>query len=237
MIRAAICDDDSVMTQKIQELLQKEFAENEAEYTIDIYDDALLFVEALGKGNYDVVFLDIEMPVLNGMQVAEYCRKLKQEPYLFFVTQREEYVFESFQFHPFRFWRKEKMQEEAGEDIKALVRDIRRNRYQCNFILGQREEIIEISQIMYIEKIGKKLIVHMTTGDELSFRDSINKRYEELEQYGFIMIHSGCIINAAYIVYIKQEIICLQDGSRHIISRRRIAEVKESFHRYIRLYK
>ena len=88
MLTIAICDDDSIFLNKFQHLLQITFLEHGYELEIDIYVKGKDLIEKIEKEKieYDIIFLDIEMPILNGFQVAEKLRALDNKSILLFIT-------------------------------------------------------------------------------------------------------------------------------------------------------
>ena len=76
MIRIAVVDDDKVILCKIKELIEKEIID---EVSIDLFSDSIVFYDNNNQWNYDIVFLDIDMPKMTGFEIAETIGLLKRK--------------------------------------------------------------------------------------------------------------------------------------------------------------
>ena len=85
-INIAICDDEDVICSKLEVLLQKLAAEREYDYSIDIYNDGRKLCDAVKDNVYDLIFLDIEMPEMNGLAFANHLEELHIDSKIVFLT-------------------------------------------------------------------------------------------------------------------------------------------------------
>ena len=100
----AICDDDKYFCQVLKDKLLKKFHENCGEIVIvDIYTDSTVFINEGTQHNYQLVFLDIDMPNENGFSVADKIANTISDCYFVFVTSHDSLVFEAIKKHPFGF--------------------------------------------------------------------------------------------------------------------------------------
>ena len=90
MIKAAIVDDDSVSLDLICSYLERFSKENNMEIVFSRFEEAISFLEQ--SHSFDLVFLDIEMPLINGMQAAEKLRETNKSIALIFVTNTAKYA-------------------------------------------------------------------------------------------------------------------------------------------------
>ena len=101
-MKIAICDDDMNCINKIENYIEK-IDRNNAE--CDAYQNGERLVQAFKTGaeQYDVIFLDMEMEKLNGIETANLIREVDEHVIIVFVTSHTEYMRESFKCAPFRF--------------------------------------------------------------------------------------------------------------------------------------
>lgn len=109
MIRIAMCDDETMFLQTYQKKVSELFQEHNVDCKIDTYTDARRFLEDCEKTSYDLIFLDIDMPGLSGIQLASKFRDKGLDTTLVFVSSHDDFVFETFRYNAYRFVRKNKL--------------------------------------------------------------------------------------------------------------------------------
>ena len=100
-----ICDDEPKMLSDIVSKVRAIAQESE----IWDYTDARKLLAGLDEESCDVLLLDIDMPGLGGLDVAKHLTDRKKKPLLVFVNGHDELVYDSLQFHPFGFVRKNEL--------------------------------------------------------------------------------------------------------------------------------
>lgn len=194
------------------------------------------FLDEYSKTIFDLIFLDIEMPELNGIQLAQ---KLYDEKYrgkVIFVSNREDLVFESLRTQPFGFVRKSKFTSDIHSCLKNYFewaeRD-KKNFYIIKQIGGQKS--VPIEDIMYIKTEGRGVVFYLSTGEELSpsNREGIQTILERLSPEGFLECCKGIIVNHKYIKSIENKDIFLTDGTSLPLSRRQSVPFKEKYLEWI----
>lgn len=170
MIKIAICDDEPIICSLYQTKVQFILKEHESEASIDTYTQPLKFLEALKVQEYDLILLDIDMPEISGLQLAEKIQELPKRPLLIFVTNQDALVYQTFLYHPFSFIRKSFLEEEletvllqawkelAGRKIRYIFRCEKRLYPSCCtifYIWKQREIISGFIRRMVSTGIGR----------------------------------------------------------------------------------
>lgn len=118
-IRIAICDDDSIGRGLLQESLEYLLQENNLQAEISSYCSGQ---ELLREQNrYDILFLDIRMPKINGIRTAEKYREWYEDTIIIFLTSYEDYVFEGYKVNAFRYLKKPMEQEKLREALLSAV--------------------------------------------------------------------------------------------------------------------
>ena len=114
--QAAACEDNLGALGLIRERLEGAFHDQKLPIVVDAYSDPRMLLKAVGDGRrYDLFFLDIDMPGLNGIEL---CRRLRADgsrALVVFISGKEELVFQTFEVQPFRFVRKNHFQEELPQ--------------------------------------------------------------------------------------------------------------------------
>ena len=234
-INIAICDDEQNSLEIIQKELYK--ASENLNITIEtyMYADGNKVVDLIynDKEDVDILFLDIDMPYISGLEVAKKLREKDSDIILIFISAHEQYVFDSIEYNPFRYIRKNRIEKELPIALKAACSRIEEN--MDEYIVAKTEDSevkIKHSDIMYFETVVRKVEIHLSNGKVFAVRKTIKELYEELKDSNFIRIHSGGIVNAKYIDEFSNYDITLDNGEVLIVSRRQLKEVKTTLTKY-----
>lgn len=106
MVRIAICDDNAPAAEQIREILKQESKRFFTETQIEVFGDAKELLAADWEKRFDIFFLDICMPGMDGFQLAQKVRKNNGKRFLIFVTSQDDLVYQVFSYEPFAFIRK-----------------------------------------------------------------------------------------------------------------------------------
>ena len=229
IINIAVCDDKQESLDLILKELYK--AADTLNITIETYPymngNKVVDLIYNNKEDFDILFLDIDMPNISGLEVAKKLRKKESDIILIFISSYEQYVFESIEYNPFRYIRKNRIDKELFLAVKAACS--RLDEMKDTYIVVKTEDSevkIKHSDIMYFETAARKVGIHLNNGEILTVRKTIKDLFEELNDEHFIRIHSGCVTNARYIAKFSSYDITLDNGERLIVSRTRMKNVK-----------
>ncbi|MDE7389349.1 MAG: LytTR family DNA-binding domain-containing protein [Lachnospiraceae bacterium] len=224
-MKLAVCDDDSTFIDffidKINEIIPLCSSSNTR---ADIYVNPKTLLES--NEIYDILFLDIDMPSLDGISVAKkYANKITK---IIFVTSKDALVYKAYNStESFGFVRKNNLL----SDLKEVM-----HRYE---IVDQRDKYYTLStsggvtnirycDINYIEKIGNKVFIHTGNG-VFSERKSISFFEKLLCPHGFVRTHVGYIINLDAVDSISKSEITLLNTEKIPVSRNKLKNVKSEF--------
>jgi DNA-binding LytR/AlgR family response regulator len=180
-----------------------------------------------------LLLLDIDMPEVSGFDIAREMRQAESDTVLIFISSHEHYVFKSIEYRPFRYIRKQYLEEELYHALKDAYKLIDSESDKTIIIKVDDEDIrLKHSEIMYYEIESRKLSIHLKNKNVLNIRKTIRDFYKELADDNFIQINSGCVVNAKYIDKISSNDITLENGEKLIVSRPRIKNVKSELLEY-----
>lgn len=138
----------------------------------------------------DILLLDIDMPDITGLEIAGSLEPGEKRPLLLFVTGHDELVYDSFQYHPFAFLRKSRLDAELTAALADCVQELAyRERHFC-FRAGGKRICLFLSDILYFEADGNYLKLFEKKG-RYRFRSTIASVENALAACGFIRIHKG----------------------------------------------
>lgn len=231
-ISTAICEDEPDVLKYLVASLQKRFSYNEYTLNFDTFthSEELLYSVCNGK-NYEVLFLDIEMPKLNGLDLSKKLIKLLPNSIIIFISNKEELVFQTFEVRPFRFVRKNHFTDELPSLVADVIKELAK--HSCALITLQEKHscniyTLPVEDIIYIEVISKYCKVVSRTGT-ISLRFTISEMLSTVSNYGFLQPHRSYLVNYRYIFNINKSHIILDNKETIPLSRNRIDSIKHEF--------
>lgn len=203
------------------------------EFIIDKFTSGTKLIKKHDKYPFDIVFLDIDMPGVTGIDIAKKIRMKKSNVEIVFITNKDEMVYEAIKYTPFRFIRKTKFDVEIKEALLKFVSKINDQKIVYVFLTENGKKAIQVVDIIYIDVKSHKLFVHMK--DEIFVANGTLKDVEQkISEYGFIRIHQSYLVNYRYINLIKQKEIVLDNDEVLPISRGRYETTKVELMRFSR---
>lgn len=229
MIKIAICDDENKFTNeyksKIEDICQKE----NCNCFIETYNSGYFAIHNYNK--FDVIFLDIEMPEINGIATAEQINKLKgsrDAPYIVFVTNQDNLVFDALKQLPYSFIRKTHFNEDIKNCILSLNKKIADKAVRYPVKVGRNTVFLSLNEIIYIEK-DKNYVIFHTNDNEYRERSNIDEKLNDLSGKGFIRTHIGFLVNAEFVLELTNTEVILINGTRLPISKSYKHTVKDKY--------
>lgn len=234
MVRIAICDDEKKIVMLHKELIQNVLQSCGSVFEISIYthSDNLLYDIIEDGLFYDLLLLDIEMPEVTGMTIAERIKPYLPNTKIIFITSHVEYAIDAFELSIFRYVPKDDIDKRLPSAIRDAVKLIELEDGKVYTIQTNcRLEKIPYKEIYYIEREGKNASIRTTSGVS-RVRKSLQQVYAELASVEFIFVDRGYIVNIIHIMQIKDSIAVLKNGIALPISRSHLQEVKEQINAY-----
>lgn len=233
MIRAAICDDELIMLDYLYAHISKEFERQGENIHIDKFTAGKDFLNTHKSEPFDVVFLDIDMPQINGFDIAE---KISEKALIIFVTTHDELVYSSLKFQPFRFIRKTHLNNELSETLTAVIERISKSNTErkIEFQTKDRKIYLLADEIEYIEVYGHWLRVAVCVGEPIECYGSLSDLEKRFQPVGFVRTHKSYLVNFKYVYSLEKTKVVMDSKTEIPLSRYKANEVKEKFKEYLR---
>lgn len=230
MIKIAICDDAELSIEKAKNIICETSKQLRKEIKIETYSSGNDVLTRLldKKAPLDILILDIDMPDTTGLEIAEKLRVTESELLIIFLTAHEKYVYQSFEYQPFRYIRKNFAEKELPIALKSAfnVVDLKSDREITLKADGEDRRIL-LSEIMYYEALERKIVLYLKNGAEIITRKTIKELHEIIKDKRFIELYRGCVVNADYVRSIGDRTVTLDNNQQMIVSRLRMKEVKQ----------
>ena len=235
-MRIAACDDDLKFLQELSELLNVYGNANNCHIEYKIYTNSLELVAQMEKGShYDMIFLDICMPGINGIQCAKDIRMFDNFVKIIFITSSTEYAVESYSVKAHDYLVKPLQKERVFSILRQEEREKKKEELNV-FVLKSKTGItkISLSKLEYCEVINRKVVLHLLNGEEYECSLRMNELEEKLLGYGcFLRPHRSFLVNMEYIRTLNTHNIIMENGAKIPIPREKIVSIKQAYMKYI----
>ena len=202
MFNIAIVEDDSAAMALMESSLLKYGKENNVQFNIFKFGGTISFLTNY-HGNYDAVFMDIELPDLNGMAAAKKLREIDKNVVLIFVTNLAQFAVEGYEVNAFDFMVKPVSYSVFSLKLKRAL-DIVRTNGGVKLLVSVDDAMMTISSadIKYLEIMSHNIIYHTVHGDYRSY-GTLKKIEKQLEGANFMRCNSCYLVNLRYVTSVK----------------------------------
>lgn len=209
-INFAICDDNRIDSQYVNELIKKWTRNKKYQIHIDIFQsaEAFLFHYTQNK-EYDILLLDIEMKKMDGVTLARMIRKSNKSVQILFITGYSQYIAEGYDVEALHYLMKpikeEKMFDVLGRAVTKLIQN------EKHLLLKLSDEMIKIPlhEIIYIDVNRNYVTIH--ANKDYTLKKTLGEIEKELDEK-FFRIGRSAIVNLKYITRITKTEVFLSNG-------------------------
>lgn len=239
MLKIAICDDEEHFLNFEKELLSDYLEARELSYQIVSFSSGAELVEAVdGLAHFDIIFLDIGMEGMNGLETAKEIRKLLRETYLVFVTVYISYALEGYGVNAIRYLLKDSGNFETAikECMDTIIQEMNYTERMLTFKFREGKTLLNPEHIMYIESAVHKLHVRVLQDSvpvTFTMRGSLDELEAALQDVHFFRIHQSTLVNLRYVNRIGRHKAEMRNGVRLNIAKPKYTVVREAFLQYM----
>ncbi len=206
MIKIAIVDDDPLFVERIYNMIMH----LEEDKAIRKYTDPTIFISDICNDSPNLIFLDIEMPQLSGIEISKFISNSFEDVFIIFLTNRDELVFKAFNKNVIGFIPKSRIEEE-WKNMEIKIKNLFEN---CCSILKTSDGVISMAKkdILFFERISRKLYLYTIDGLKYQlYYSSIQELIQLLNYNQIYLINKSEGINLKYITSYKNPIIRLKN--------------------------
>lgn len=232
MVHIAICDDNDHIVQFIYDIVYDKFRSLKIPFKIvkcSNGEDLLYQIKEVG--DFDLVFLDIELGVDNGIDTAAKIKESNPCCYVVFISGYEKYYKAAFSVQPYQFLDKPIKKEDMERIIETVSKKLINDDQVFAFEYGRKQYRINLREILYFVSDLRKIMICTKDGAVYYFYGKMNDVENELKNMSiaFMRIHQSYIINMNYIKVLQKKNIVMQDDSLFPISSSRWKQVMEQY--------
>jgi DNA-binding LytR/AlgR family response regulator len=231
MIRIAIVDDELPIAKLVARITHSHAEQLNIPVSLTIFQSSQKFLNEYHTGKFDVAFLDIEMPEMNGDILSAELIKIDQSLLLVYVTNCcNDEVYTMLKYMPIGFLRKPLFEKEIDNMLNTLQSKLQT--IQRIYKIQSKKQITQIplKEVLYIDSIKNYVYFHLKEkSSEIKIRKKLDEVQKDIEDYGFIRIHSSILVNYRFIFSIKKHSVILDNGEVLLISRSHETNVTQQF--------
>lgn len=210
-IRVAIVDDEQKAIDNLVTLLKQYENENGVDIAISTFNDSAQFVFEY-KPIYDLIFLDVQMPKYNGLQVAEEIRKKDADVFLIFQTTFGQFALHGYQYDAMDYFVKPVTYQSLRMRLSMVKKKLSERGGMISFpVEGGGIKILKLKDILYVEESGRNQVFHTVDGEEFINirRESLSSLEKKIGNDGFARCNSGFILNLKKCSEIKKNVVSI----------------------------
>lgn len=230
-MRILICDDNSICSEQIKQYLLDYFNRNHLKIPeIACFQDGKSLMNDTGE--QDILFLDIEMPGMNGIYIGNELKERNKKIIIFVVTSYIEYLDEAMRFHVFRYLTKPIDKQRFYRNLKDALKIYSSSNVKVLIETKTGAHTILESDIICIEAVGKSVTIH-TIDTDIETKHPIYYWLNVLKSNCFFQSHRSFIINFKYVTEFNHTLIYLFNDQQAYLTRRKYTAFKDAYFLYL----
>lgn len=234
LLDIAVCDDDESDRNSLVSHLTDVCAGLGLLTQIDTFTSGEHFLSAGIAKNYDIVFMDIYLNDINGINVVRTAQMSRpQTSHFVFTTISSEHAIEAFNLNASHYLIKPLKREKVREAVKRCISSCpAKNKKILDIKTGRKQISIPMEDISYIEVTNTRCTIHT---EDHSFQTyiSLNTLFTLLDEELFLRVQKSFVVNMAFIDSFFYDHIVLKDGTEISISRNKRTELKKQYQDFL----
>lgn len=232
-MRVAIVEDLKTEQEFLNHCLSRYCTEQLVPCEIKLFSTGTSLVET-GDFEFDIIFLDIYMPGLNGIDVATKIREVNKDVLLIFTTTSVDFAVKSYRVRAFDYLVKPYTYTQFAETMQLACKNLAETASFITLKTGRTQTRVMLHKILYIDYSNHYIQIHTEAGETVASRMYFEEIIKLLEPYPqFLYCSRNCIINMDKVIRLEKADFILASGECITMNRNTIAELRQKYADYI----
>ena len=193
-MRIAIVDDEAPERERLKQYIGKQVKARGQDAVFQLYEDGLTLIQNAPK-DLDILFLDIQMEGMNGIQAAKEIRRYDEEVPIIYITNMAQYAIEGYSVNALDYLLKPVDEAAVARAVDKALKRLEKKASPVISLRGIKEMfVLEAAEICYIETYDRKLMVHTAQGEAIPCSETLQAMEEWLPSW-FFRCHSAFLVN------------------------------------------
>ncbi len=232
-MRIAICDDNINTVNEVRTLVNDYFSKYKIATTICTYTSGEALLKDSEVETIDIVFLDIEMPGISGINVGKSLKSINKHVIIFIITSYSEYLDEAMKFQIFRYLSKPIDKQRLFRNLNDAISVINSNTYKITIETREGNFVVPTDEIIMVEASERRILIH-TTSDCYETNKTMDYWEQLLTPGCFFRTHKSFIVNMEYISDFDHSVINFKKYELNAyLTKRKYTEFKSNYFMYL----
>ena len=234
MLLIAVCDDIPIECADIAKQIETILKQSNTDFMIKKFFGGLELIQS--RESFDIIFLDIKMPNINGMELAKQIRKQGRQSLIIFITSASEYVFDAFDVEAFQYLLKPIQTDKLKNVLEKATKKMQIDANIDFLMISANRQIqkVFLKDILYIESIGRIAKIHCNNGT-LETYEQIGILEDKLSDKFFFRCHKCFLVNLNFVDAFNKTEVRLENGEKIMLAKRRYEDFQKSILSYMKI--
>ncbi len=238
MLKIALIDNNNEFLEMFEFFIFEKLNKELLNFSIQKFNDETIFLKNFNSNStFDYIFLDYSLAKIDGKILGKLIRDKNADLKLIYVTENIEAIFSCIENGIFRLINKSNFENELTDCITSIIKELKSLKATHIFNTEKGKIPVIIDNILMFEYINRSVYMTTSIGEVRLISTSLFQVFDNLENYNFIYVCRGILVNLNHVKLIHKNLITLKNGTTILISRRKVKEVTTSFHNFLQLNK
>lgn len=213
MLKIAILEDEPKAAESLQLCIKRYDSENQMGISVDTFSNAEELLKKYDPDT-DILFMDIELPGISGMEAAKIIRNKNKQVLIVFVTNLAQYAIDGYEVGAYDFILKPVRYASFSSKFEKICKELEQRRDDAVISVNTKEGVakIYVTEIMYVEVQKHYIIIHTLT-DNIKLCGTMESFVEMLGEHSFSQCNSCYLVNLRHITKIEKDNVFLGNDS------------------------